>query len=280
MDRVRKRCWLFTWNNPDELGPILLERMKDEVRFIHFQKEQAASGTPHFQGYVQFNREKTMSAVKKAFGIESIHLEWARGTAEQNVHYCSKPVEGCECEHCVGPPIPIQLEPPLFYGTMVSGQGQRSDIGNCVMSLLAGEPIQESMQNHPAEWGKYYKNLTSISSNVICDIEPWVVLCYGPTGTGKSHFVREQMAAVGFSVDSAPIPWFDGCLGADCLLMEEFAGKFSKVELTHLLVWLDKYTCVVPFKGGFAFLYICSSKRYHVAIVIISQERLYRCASR
>lgn len=251
MERVRKRCWTFTWNNPDEIGPIFLERMKEAVRFIHFQKEQGESGTPHFQGYVQFSREKTMSAVKKAFGIDSIHLEWARGTAEQNVHYCSKPVDGCLCEKCVGPPVPIQLEAPLFYGNMVSGQGQRSDIAETVISLLGGESVRDSMDHHPAEWGKYYSNLTKISSSVVCKEKPYVALCYGPTGTGKSYFVRKQMEEVGFSVDSAPIPWFDGCLGADCLLMEEFAGKYSKVELTKLLVWLDEYACLLPFKGGF-----------------------------
>jgi len=251
MERIRKRSWLFTWNNPDETEMVFLERMKDAVRFIHFQKEIGASGTPHFQGYVQFSTQKTMSAVKKQFGINSIHLEWARGTAEENVHYCSKPVEGCECAHCATDPPPIRVSGPFFFGNMVSGQGQRSDIAEVVVALREGESIEESIDKHPGEWGKYRSNLTWIASTVVCNEKPYVCLLFGPSGTGKSYFVREQMKEVGFGVDSAPVPWFDGCFGRECLLMEEFAGKFSKVELTKLLIWLDEYACLLPFKGGF-----------------------------
>lgn len=50
------------------------------------------------QGYVVFDKSKRMGAVKEALGgIDRIHLEPSRGTAEENFNYCTKEGEWWIC---------------------------------------------------------------------------------------------------------------------------------------------------------------------------------------
>lgn len=45
--------------------------------------------------------------------------------------------------------------------------------------------------------------------------------------------------------------WYDGYYGQPVALIDEFAGKASRIALAQLLRILDRYPIRVPFKGGF-----------------------------
>lgn len=86
----RSRGWCFTLNNYTEED---FNKLKDTCtqfckKFI-IGKEVGKKGTPHLQGYVYFQDGKTFDAVKQLLGT-ALHLEKAKGTAEQNKKYCGK----------------------------------------------------------------------------------------------------------------------------------------------------------------------------------------------
>lgn len=55
-----------------------------------WQLERGENGTPHFQGYVQFNDKMSLSKMKALGGLERAHLEVAKGKWQDNKKYCSK----------------------------------------------------------------------------------------------------------------------------------------------------------------------------------------------
>lgn len=105
----KARNWVFTLNNPPVDGPtmaFLLERFPD-WRYHIFQKEKGEHKTEHFQGYIQFSKQKTMIWMKGRFEMYDMrpHLEIAEGTPEENVKYCTK--------------AETKIEGPWEKGTMV-----------------------------------------------------------------------------------------------------------------------------------------------------------------
>ena len=53
--------WVFTLNNPQpEENPSFWPS-----RYVVYQLERGEEGTPHYQGYIVFYSNKTLSAVKK-----------------------------------------------------------------------------------------------------------------------------------------------------------------------------------------------------------------------
>ena len=80
--------WCFTFNNyTDSDLEILQTQIPHECRYAIFGKEVGEHGTPHLQGYIEFN---TKHRPLEIFKFKSIHWEKALGTKSQNVAYCSK----------------------------------------------------------------------------------------------------------------------------------------------------------------------------------------------
>jgi len=75
---------MFTINNPKKQNPLLWPG----VKFLVYQKEQGDKGTPHLQGYVQFEKPKRLSGCKKV--DPTAHWEARMGTHEEAVNYCTK----------------------------------------------------------------------------------------------------------------------------------------------------------------------------------------------
>lgn len=84
--------WCYTLNNytPEE-GVALTEI---PCRYQICGREVGESGTPHLQGYVVFEKQKRLAAVRKLNA--RCHWEVAKGSTEQNVIYCSKDGDFCE----------------------------------------------------------------------------------------------------------------------------------------------------------------------------------------
>lgn len=81
-----------------------------------------------------------------------------------------------------------------------------------------------------------------------------VVLLYGPTGCGKT--LTAFSAGTAFSTWAVPLSgseWFDGYIGQNVAILDDFAGRASKFELSKLLRLLDRYILQVPVKGGFTY---------------------------
>ena len=93
MPTVRSRSYVFTLNNYDDDNVAHLNLVLANTAMVNYAVygfEVGASGTPHVQGYVSFATVKSMSQVKRFLGSPRVHVEVAKGTAEENRVYCIK----------------------------------------------------------------------------------------------------------------------------------------------------------------------------------------------
>lgn len=76
------------WNSYEEQH---INKIKEKFQYIIYGKEICpTTKKKHLQGYCYFKNAKSMSAVKKIFKDNAIHLEPAKGSVAQNIKYCSK----------------------------------------------------------------------------------------------------------------------------------------------------------------------------------------------
>lgn len=92
-EALRSRKWCFTWNNYtqeniDTLHNYILgdEKIKN---YIVEKEVGAQNGTPHLQGFIEYNNALTLSSLKSKLG-KSAHLEIVKGSTADNYQYCSK----------------------------------------------------------------------------------------------------------------------------------------------------------------------------------------------
>lgn len=83
---------------------------------------------------------------------------------------------------------------------------------------------------------------------------PEVTLLYGPSGCGKTRQVFDTESLDDLWVKPADDNmWFDGYDNHPAALLDDFAGRLSKVSLVSLLRMLDRYVVQFPVKGGFVY---------------------------
>lgn len=107
--------WCFTINNPRNTEEIKLRSFgsRADVVYVVAGREVGENGTPHLQGFVIFNRNHRLRAVKQFF--ERAHWEVTVGTSKQARDYCKK-------------------DGNIFVedGTFPESQGKRTDIDECI----------------------------------------------------------------------------------------------------------------------------------------------------
>lgn len=86
--------WCFTLNNytEEQLKDVREAYKKNGMRYLAFEKETGeVCKTPHLQGFMGFNTNQSLPAIKKMGGWFAIaHLEIMHGSISQNEKYCSK----------------------------------------------------------------------------------------------------------------------------------------------------------------------------------------------
>lgn len=171
-------------NNPTEL----LDFDELGARYLIYSLEIGEEGTEHFQGYIQFERQKSLNKVIAL--LPGAHISIARGTPDENKAYCSKLDE-------------THLEGPWEFGEMKS-QGQRSDLAHVQSMIKEGKTIQEIAETHFSDYVRYSVGITKAKdllaprlhekkykledfSVAPLDLSK-AVLIIGPTGIGKTQF--------------------------------------------------------------------------------------------
>ncbi len=250
-NNTRCRCWCFTINNPTVNQGILRSHIEAPPHFRYgvFQLEKSASGTPHFQGYLEFKMSMRFNTIKNLIGGNP-HIEPRKGTRDRCRDYCMKHCEGCfkDTTHTVD----VRLAGPWEFGNYAAGgAGTRNDIAEIADQFKAGKRIHDIANEYPSVYVRYHKGLEKLYALMQSKRTaiPSVTLIYGKTGLGKTHMIMEGMDDV-FKKDGCD-QWFDGYASEKILLIDDFAGKKSRIALSFMLNLLDRYQVRLPVKGSF-----------------------------
>ena len=232
--------WCFTLNNPTEEPLAFIQRCSSSASITAcvFQTERGNSGTLHWQGYLETKVSRPFNFVKR-FINGNPHLEKRQGTAEQAIAYCQK-----EDTRVAGP-----WECGTFTATKT--RGQRTDIEALVDTMQKATSLKEVVQAHPKQSIRYSRGIQFTYSHLKAPTEhkvPEVWLLYGPTGTGKTRYAMAQNDPFKKSGSS---PWFDGYDHSSTLIFDDFGGKTSRMPLTDVLNYTDRYPVKLPVKGNF-----------------------------
>lgn len=248
------RNWCFTVYSDcgDEI------RNESNVRYAIYQKEKCpTTGRFHWQGYVEFKTQYRLSGVRKI--LPTAHWEPRKGTREEARDYCRKEES--------------REEAPVEIGTWVSSDGSRridDRIAKVKKLIDEGKTVDEICDIDFGVWLKHGKRLIdymgvrmrlSGSTNLRLDLQ--VEVRWGVTGTGKTRGVFEENPKL-YKLDSANNIWWDGYMGEEVLLIDDFYGW---IKFGSLLNILDIYPLRLEVKGGFAYacwrkVYITSNKRW------------------
>lgn len=240
---MQARKWCFTsWTTgaAPALANYPLDSGAPNLRYLVFQEESCPNtGRNHLQGYAEFNRPVRLQALKRWVEDPTAHCEVARGSAEENKTYCTKPES--------------RANGPWESGEPGQGQGSRTDIQGLQEALQEGADNRSLWENHFATMVRYHRSVAAYRmATAPRTREPPVVRCYhGPTGTGKTRRVYEEAGDDLYVVDVAEKgrqAWFDGYTGQSHVLFDDYAGEYSIHFLKRLL---DRYPMQLQVKTAY-----------------------------
>lgn len=266
--RYRNCCW--TYNNPTPEGVEHLRAQLDQFSYIVWGHEVGSSGTPHLQGYCEFAKQPTFSAVKKILG-NTVHFAQRKGKPKQAAGYCKKGlcehhIRACDiCEYCESFDGDYEFffprtvdEPqtwidPFEYGT-ISEQGKRTDITDCVEMIQDGCTMRQVAQHNPEAYVKFHRGFRDLRATLMPERSlkemPHVIVLWGETGTGKTRdaIIKYWPDEPHYIWRPSNTSWWDGYDGQTKIIMDEFRGQMPFADLLGLL---DRNEYRAPIKGGF-----------------------------
>jgi len=254
IDNVRVRNWCFTLNNYTPVEETSMQAWSAAyTSYIVFGKEVGEEkGTPHLQGYIEFEHAHRGSALKKLFNGR---VSWGprKGTAHQAATYCKKgeqpKAEWDEFKE-FGPNFGKNAV--IFEAGTISAQGKRNDINDVSQAVLAGETMRDIATTYPGTFIKYHKGILALkqAADGIFDFKdrttkPTVIWRWGSTGVGKSRGAREAHPS---SYVKDGTQWWDGYTQQEAIIIDDFDGKWPYRDLLRLL---DYGPYQGQFKGGY-----------------------------
>lgn len=215
------------------------------VRYFVFQLEKASTGTPHVQGYCEFERPVRPAGLRRA--LRGCHVEKRRGTAEDAIRYCTKE--------------DTRYSDPRYFGVSSvkdgagGGQGYRSDlVGAAEILAKSGGTLLAVADAFPGSFIRYHSGLVQYAHMQQLKRRrdpPTVFLLVGPTGIGKSGMVYRRHPPQDLFRRPTGGQWFDGFDQQEAMLMDEYAGELT---LSTFLQVIDRYPVSVEVKGGHAII--------------------------
>lgn len=190
------------------------------------QEVTPTTGRRHLQGYVSFKNPRSGDSVKKDIN-DKVHLEVAKGNAEQNRTYCTK--EGKFEE----------------FGELPK-QGERTDWAQAVKALQEGQDVADVVVEQP----QLLPAIRSLERFKTLTLKPLhrdvtVIVLYGDAGTGKSRWAYASYPDL---YSKSRGEWWDGYAGQKAILLDDYYGYMPYSELLRVL---DRYPYHAPVKGGF-----------------------------
>lgn len=237
---MAKTYWAFTLNNPtnDETVVDLERVLIDHVDYACFQLEQGKDGTIHYQGFCKLATAQRLSYVKKM--LPRAHWEMVIAPKACR-NYCMK--------------ADTRIQGPWELGTLTkSKQGKRTDIKTIYHRLKEGATIDTLLEQGIIKNNQQLRFAENILARELPKEEitdrTVIVLC-GEPGTGKTYDARKQFPDAWISNNENGTVWYDGYQGQETVILDDFAGRLSKMSLTMLLRMLHNWEESMPVKGRF-----------------------------
>lgn len=232
MPSLQSSNWCFTINNYTDADNDQLSRL--EYKYIVFGKEVGTDLTPHYQGYVELKKRSSLKAVKVL--LTRAHWEPRKGTALQAADYCKK--EGDFYEDGK-----ISSERQLAGG---DAEVERWDLALCAVQEGRLEDIPGDIIGRNLKSLEYAARRIKMNAMDLSDTEDKMLWYYGPSGTGKSRYARENNP--GFYLKMCN-KWWDDYSGEEVVIIEDFDKKHD-VLVHHMKIWADRYKFPAEIKGG------------------------------
>lgn len=245
----------MTLNNYDQID-ICTVTTSDALYSI-LGRETGASGTPHLQGYLYFKTPVRLSKLKKL--LPKAHWEAAKGTAAQNIAYCSKEDPNPE----------ITGSPPSTQAA--GGDKEKDRWANAYALAKVG-----NLQDVPGDIAlRCYRTLKEIAKDNMVKPDDregttGVWLC-GPAGCGKSRKAREDYPSSYLKMANK---WWDGYQNEDTVILDDLDTRHDVLG-HHLKIWADRYSFLAENKGGALHIrprLICVTSQYHPDEIWADQE--------
>ncbi len=213
--------WVFTLNNyADSDWEGLKEWSVAECKYAVIGKEVGEGGTPHLQGYLSLKAKTTRQGlVRKCPILKSAWIDIARGGPENNQKYCSKQGE--------------------YFEVGELRQGERSDLVELKDEIVDGKTLDEITMEKPIAYHQYGRVLSRIEEITLrrkFRTEMTEGIWYwGKTDVGKSHKAFEGYDPVSCYRWVPDAGWWDGYVGQEKVIMNDFRGQIPYGELLNLV---------------------------------------------
>lgn len=263
MTDIRNRNWCFTVNNYDDDDELTIYGLIEHCRYIIVGRETApTTGTPHYQGFISFNCQRTFSAVQRLLP-EGAHIEpkVRTSTFKQASDYCRKSGDFFE------------------YGELPMDQDRKGDAGKLSAEERWALAKSGDFESLPPEHYPRYRAIYA-QFRVVNDRNElrnyWIC---GPSGCGKSRYVRDNYGPgtelggdLGFY--SKPMnKWWDGYTEHNVVLLDDFDPDHGKYLGYYLKIWSDHYVFEGEIKGS-------TIKLRPQIVIVTSQFRIADCFDR
>ena len=273
------RRWCFTINNPsiqdildlDFTQPIWKNNVRLAIHSLEHsgnigeneESKEDSALTPHFQGYLELVREKNLRWLKTR--MKRAHLETAKGTRMQNIHYCLK-------EFADTSTLALNMNKKYWYYFSEESSldwnqlNEKLDAYRQSQTRSSGATLTRRQQTLM----KMKEMIDSNKSNKdLADLDfPTFISCYrglyayrllttvprnhemeiyvlqGPTGTGKSKWCMDNYPNAYWKQRGQ---WWDNYSGEETVIIDEYYGWLPYDTLLRLC---DRYPLLVEIKGG------------------------------
>lgn len=184
-------------------------------------------------------------------------LSWVRNNISDQAHWETQKGTNSQARDYTMKEESAQPESFREFGRFVKGPGARTDLTEFKNAIKSGANQRELIDTHTtpmAKYGRFYHTVRSLYQPIRTQEshdEFKVILYVGAPRTGKTKRARQDHEDLYAIPVSNGTLWFDGYDLHKTVLIDDFAGRASKMQLSMVLQLLDRYPIQIPMKGSF-----------------------------
>lgn len=249
----KSRNWCFTINNPNE-GEF---DFPSNLKLLIANREIGINGTPHYQGYAEFNTSVALSHLRNWNGRG--HYEIRKGTQYDAIRYCLKDFLSEDDTAAWG--FDVSLEALEGFGLVSYGIDKSMDLTGFLDTLTKTKVSKLTQLKLLIDQGFSDKEIADYDFDTWCRshraLSAYRLMCvtprnwemnveviFGPTGTGKSKYCNDNFEGCYWKQRGK---WWDNYSHQDVVVLDEFYGWLQWDVLLRLC---DRYPLLVETKGG------------------------------